>query len=213
MSRPMDVAYHFIREKILDGTFKPSQKLNEIDLSTGIGVSRNTVKKALLKLQQEQLVEVEDNKGAYVKSYTLEEIVNFLEIREVLEVLVSVNATSNITDTEITKLSETLDNMEEHLQNNRYDEYSKLNKIFHQVIYDACSNKQAVEMINIIKTQLNRYHFRTLLVPGRNNRSYAEHHAILTGLKSRDEQAVAQAIQTHISNVRKTIQEHSSLLL
>lgn len=213
MSRPMDVAYDFIKQKILDGTFKPSQKLNEIDLSTSVGVSRNTVKKALLKLQQEQLVEVHDNKGANVRSYTLEEVVNYFEIREVLEVLVAVNATSHITDEEITQLSETLDKMEDHLQNNRFDEYSKLNKVFHQIIYDACSNKQAVEMINVIKTQLSRYHIRTLLVPGRNNNSYAEHSAILAGLKSRDEEAVAQAIQTHISNVRKTIQEHSSLLL
>ncbi|MEH7380297.1 GntR family transcriptional regulator [Bacillus sp. JJ1533] len=213
MSRPMDVAYCFIKEKILDGTFKPSQKLNEIELSTSIGVSRNTVKKALLKLQQEQLVEVQSNKGANVKSYTLEEVVNYMEIREVLEVLVAVDASSNITDTEINKLSETLHKMEEHLQNNRFDEYSKLNKAFHQIIYDTCTNKQAVEMVNIIKTQLARFHIRTILVPGRNKNSYAEHRAILEALKSGDEELVAQAIKTHLSNVRKTIQEHSSLLL
>ena len=103
--------------------------------------------------------------------------------------------------------------MEEHHQNNRFEEYSKLNKVFHQVIYDACSNKQAVEMINIIKTQLARFQIRTLLVAGRNRDSYAEHMAILESLKSRDGQAVANAIKTHISNVRKTIQENSLLFL
>lgn len=213
MSRPMDVAYEFIKKRILDGTFKPSQKLNEIDLSNEVGVSRNTVKKALLKLQQEQLVEVENNKGANVKSYTLDDVINYLEIREVLEVLVAVNATSNISNDEITKLSETLNRMKEHLKYNRYDEYSKLNNEFHRIIYDACSNKQAVDMIKVIKTQLARYHIRTILVPGRNEKSYMEHLAILEALKKRDEDAVAQAIQTHISNVRKIIVEHSSILL
>ena len=167
MSRPVDTAYLYIKEKILNGTFKPSQKLNEIDLANEVGVSRNTVKIALLKLQQEQLVEVLSNKGANVKSYTIDEIVNYLEIREVLEVLVAVNATSNITDQQIEKLSKILRKMEEHHQNNRFEEYSKLNKVFHQVIYDACSNKQAVEMINIIKTQLARFQIRTLLVAAR----------------------------------------------
>lgn len=209
----MDIAYQYIRKKILDGSFQPSQKLNEIDLSTAIGVSRNTIKKALLKLQQEQLVEIQSNKGANVKSYTLEEVINYLEIREVLEVLVAVNATANITDRQLTRLSEILEEMEEHLKYYRFDEYSRLNKAFHQMIYDACTNKQAVEMINVIKTQLSRYHIKTLLVPGRNKNSYEEHSAILAALQERDEEKVAQAIKTHISNVRTTIQEYSSLLL
>ncbi|CAM5183908.1 GntR family transcriptional regulator OS=Ureibacillus acetophenoni OX=614649 GN=SAMN05877842_11766 PE=4 SV=1 [Ureibacillus acetophenoni] len=213
MSRPMDIAYQFIKKRILDGTFKPSQKLNEMDLSAEVGVSRNTVKKALLKLQQEQLVEVQNNKGANVKSYTLDEVVNYLEIREVLEVFVAKNATSNISESEIAQLTETLNKMKDHLEHNRYDEYSKLNNEFHKIIYDACTNKQAVQMIKVIKNQLARYHIRTILVPNRNTKSYAEHLAILEAIKARDKDAVAEAIQIHISNVRKTIEEHSSILL
>ncbi|GGB48215.1 GntR family transcriptional regulator [Lentibacillus populi] len=213
MTRPVDIAYQFIKQKILDGTFQPAQKLNEIDLSSSIGVSRNTVKKALFKLQQEQLVEIKDNIGANVKSYTLDEVINYFEIREVLEGLVASRATANMTELQLEEMSETLKKMEDHLQNNRYDEYSKLNKVFHGIIYEASQNKQAVDMIKVIKTQLSRYQIRTLLVPGRNQNSFHEHKNILAALKSRDEESVKKEIMKHISNIRNTIRENSSFLL
>ena len=82
---PVDKAYEYIKTRIMDGRFHPSQKLIENDLAQSIGASRNTIKKALLKLEQENLVILEPNKGAKIKAFELQEIKNYLEIREVLE--------------------------------------------------------------------------------------------------------------------------------
>jgi DNA-binding GntR family transcriptional regulator len=213
MSRQMDTAYQYIKQKILDGTYKPSQKLTESELSELIGVSRNTIKKALLKLEQENLVEIENNKGAYIKSFTLEEIINYLEIREVLEGLVARTAAKNITEDELAKLGEILNEMEIHLQNNRFDEYSNLNKEFHQIIYHASKNIQAVQIINMIRTQLLRYHFKTILIPGRNKSSYQEHKKIFEALKAHDEKLAEEAVMIHISNIRQTVIQNFSFLL
>ncbi|WP_235048619.1 GntR family transcriptional regulator [Geobacillus sp. WSUCF1] len=46
--RPMDVAYEYIKERIMNGTFLPSQKLNESELSAQIGVSEIRSKKRYL---------------------------------------------------------------------------------------------------------------------------------------------------------------------
>src|SRR5690606_15537750 len=213
MTRPMEYAYQFIKDKILDGTYRPSQKLNESDLSSLIGVSRNTVKKALLKLERENLVEIEENKGATVKSHTLDEILNYLEIREVLEGLLARRAAASITDGKLRELEEVYLQMEDHLKNNRLDEYSNLNRKFHQIIYDASENRQAAELVNVIKTQLLRYHLRTVLVPGRNRDSLEEHRQILEALKARDPALAEERIRRHVGNIRKTIHEHHSLLV
>ena len=187
MSRPMEMAYEYIKQRILDGTYHPSQKVTELELAEVVGVSRNTIKKALLKLEQENLVKIEKNKGAYVKSFTLEEVLNYLEIREVLEGLVAKTAAENISDADSRKDEERpgFDGKPSE-EMKRFDEYSNLNKEFHNIIYQASRNVQAVEMINIIKNQLLRYHFRTILVPGRNKSSYKEHQNIFAALKARD---------------------------
>ena len=213
MTRPMEFAYQFIKDKILDGSFRPSQKLNESDLSKLIGVSRNTVKKALLMLERENLVEIEENKGATVKSHTLDEILNYLEIREVLEGLLARRAAASIGDGQLRELQDVYRKMEDHLKNNRLDEYSVLNRTFHQIIYDASENRQAVELVNVIKTQLLRYHLRTVLVPGRNHESLEEHRQILEALLARDPARAEESIRRHVGNIRKTIQTHHQILV
>ncbi|WP_160719453.1 GntR family transcriptional regulator [Bacillus sp. USDA818B3_A] len=213
MSRPTEVAYQFIRQKIMEGIFLPSQKLVESELSELIGVSRNTIKKALLKLEQENLVTLEENKGATIKSFTLDEIINYLEIREVLEGLIAKTAAINISDTKITQLEETVESMKEHLDSNRFDEYSKCNLLFHNIIYEASTNKQAVEMVNKIKTQLQRLRIKTILVPGRTQESYKEHQKILNAMKAKDGKWAEDAVKFHVSNVRKTIVDNYSFLV
>lgn len=212
MSRQSEAAYQFIKSRILDGTYRPSQKLNESYLSEVIGVSRNTVKKALLMLERENLVEVENNKGATIKSFTLEEILNYMEIREVLEALVARKAVENITEEQLARMEQILQQMRDHFNNNELEAYSRCNRDFHGVIYEASTNQEAVQLITTIKTQLNRFQLRTILLPGRSEGSYREHENILNALKSRDPEAVEEALRTHISSVRNLIAQHYHLL-
>lgn len=213
MSKQTDTAYKYIKQRILEGSYRPAQKLNESELSEAIGVSRNTVKKALLSLQQENLVQIENNKGASVKSYTLDEVKNYLEIREVLEGLVARKAAENISDEELIEMEHILARMHLCIQENRLDEYSGSNQDFHKVIYKTSKNEEAVEMITIIRTQLIRYHFRTILVPGRTQASYKDHLRILEALKARDGKAAEEAVRDHIANVRMTIEKNYSYLI
>lgn len=213
MNRQTDLAYDYIKTRIIEGSYKPSQKLVESDLSEIIGVSRNTIKKALLTLQSENLVEIESNKGAIVKSFTLEEVIHYLEIREALEGLVAQKAAKNLVDADITKLEEILNNMARCLENNKFDEYSSLNRTFHEIIYNASGNAEAVELIMIIKTQLIRFHFRTILVPGRNQESFKEHEQIIEALRSRNEREAEEMLKKHIANVRRTIEENYNYLI
>jgi len=213
MSRPAEVAYQFIKEKIMEGIYKPSQKLTESELSEVIGVSRNTVKKALLKLEQENLVTLEENKGATITSFTLEEIINYLEIREALEGLIAKTAALNMNNEKLKQLEETLVKMNDFLSQNKLDDYSKCNHQFHNIIYEASTNQQAVAMVKKIKTQLQRLQIKTVLVPGRLEDSYKEHNKILNALQAKDGKWAEDAVKFHVSKVRKTIENNYSFLI
>lgn len=213
MSRPAEIAYQFIKEKIMDGIYKPSQKLTESELSEVIGVSRNTVKKALLKLEQENLVTLEENKGATITSFTLDEIINYLEIRESLEGLIARTAAINMNDDKLKQLEETLVKMNDFQSKNKLDDYSKCNHQFHNIIYEASTNQQAVAMVKKIKTQLQRLQIKTVLVPGRLDDSYKEHNKILNALQARDGKWAEDAVKFHVSKVRKTIEDNYSFLI
>lgn len=206
-------AYLIIKQKILEGIYKPSEKLIESHLAKELGVSRNTIKKAFLMLEKEKLIELEENKGAKIKSFTLQEVNNYLEIRAALEGVIIRSAVPKIANEDLHALQEILDHMKSCIEGNHLDEYSKLNKEFHQTIYKAAQNEQAVELVSMIKTQLIRYHFRTILVPGRNQSSFEEHTAIFNALQKRDADEAEAAIKRHILNIRKTINDYYHFLV
>ena len=213
LKRPAEIAYEHIKERILEGTYHPSQKLIENELALEIGVSRNTVMKALLKLEQENLIVLEKNKGATIKSFTLREIINYLKIREVLEGLIGFSAAENIKDEDLEKLESILKKMEEFLKQNNFDGYSAQNLLFHDIIYNASDNEQAIAMLKIIKQQLKRLQIKTLLVPGRNEHSYQEHTNILQALQERDPRKVEEKLKEHVANIRNTIENNYSFLM
>ena len=213
MKRPAEIAYEYIKERILEGTYHPAQKLIENDLANEIGVSRNTVMKALLKLEQENLVVLEKNKGTTIKSFTLREIINYLEIREVLEGLIGVSAAKNITNEDLEKLEGIHKKMGEFLEQHNFDGYSSQNLLFHEIIYNASDNEQAIAMVKIIKQQLKRLQIKTLLVPGRNEHSYLEHTKILQALRERDPSKVEEKLKEHVANIRHTIENNYSFLM
>lgn len=213
MSKQTEAAYHYIKQRIIDGSYMPYQKLTEAHLAETIGVSRNTIKKALLKLEQEKLVTIEENKGASIKSFTLEEVMNYLDIRAVLEGLVAKSIAKNISSTELEKMNIILQEMAIRLEDKKYDEYADLNKDFHSVIYKATKNNQAVELLDMIKTQLKRFQFRIILVQGRVQESYKEHIKVYEALAAHNELEAEEALKNHVFNIRRTISENYHLFL
>jgi len=213
MGNKTEQAYQTIKRRIMEGEYKPLENLTEANLANEIGVSRNTIKRALMLIANEGLVDIKENKGAKVKSFTLEEIINYLQIREVLEGLVAELTAPIITDDQLELLGKILLNMEACIENNDLIQYSEFNLQFHNIIYTACKNKQAVEMINSIKTQLRRYHYRTILVPGRNLNSIEEHKKIYNAFKERDGLDAGRFVKQHVSNVRDVLIKNYQLLI
>ncbi|MDR0490161.1 MAG: GntR family transcriptional regulator [Oscillospiraceae bacterium] len=205
--------YEYIKERILNGTYLPSQRLLESRLSEEIEASRHTIKKALLKLAQENLIKLEDNKGAMIRAFTLDEVVNYLQIRTVLEGLICSLAAKNISDAELDELEKILDEMKLFMTEERHDEYSKQNSSFHNIIYAASKNQNAVDIVQSIKTQMIRMQFRTSLIPGRMQNSYEEHCKIFAALKAHYEEMAEEAMKSHVSNVMNTIKDNYRLII
>lgn len=212
MANQMDFVYEEIRKKIISGEYKPNENLTEIFLSNSLNVSRNTIKKALIKLENENLIVLEKNKGARVKSFTLQEVLDYLEVRLALEILIITKVVQEITEEQLLKLSEVMENMKKCFEENNLVKYSENNQIFHKIIYDSCSNKVAVKSVEVIKSQLNRYKLKTILIPGRKNQSINEHISIVEALKERDVEKSQEMIKNHIENIAKALKDYYSFI-
>lgn len=205
--------YESIREKILNGEYSPSESLREQDLSVQHDVSRNTIKKSLLLLESEGLVTIELNKGTKVRAYSLEEVLEYLELRACLEGFIIRKAVPAFTDEKIGKLEEILSSMKDFHDSSQLIKYSQQNSAFHGIIYDTCPNRTAVDLVIKLRTQMSKYNTKTILIQGRNSKSYDEHHSILHAIKIRDAKIAEAFMIRHIKNVREVFKENHNLLL
>ena len=206
------MVYEKLKARIEAGDYSPAESLTEIDLANEYGVSRNTIKKALLMLENDAYVTIEPNKGAKVRSYSKSEVLDFLELRVELEGFIIRLAVPAFTKDDIGKLDAIFAAMVRCQEENDLIGYSAHNREFHDVIYQACPNKTATELLIRLKGQMRKYDAKTILVPGRGGLSCEEHRRILDAVKARDVQTAESVTREHIANVRKTYEEYYSLL-
>jgi DNA-binding GntR family transcriptional regulator len=212
MKNITSVVHDSLREKIMKGDYSPSESLPEQDLAQQYSVSRNTIKKVLLMLEKENLVVLERNKGAKVRSYSMAEVLEFLELRSCLEGFIAKLAVPAMKPENIEQMREVLVEMKGHYERRELLQYSACNQRFHQALYDACPNRTLVEMTMNLKRQMSKYNTKTILIPGRDYQSMAEHEAIFIAVTASDSAGAAALVSRHILNVRKTFEEHFALL-
>ena len=206
------MVYESLKDKILRGIYSTSASLPEVELANEYNVSRNTIKKALLMLENDGYVTIEMNKGAKVRSYSSQEVLDYLQLRVELEGFIVRLAVPCITEAQFQRLEGIITQMGQRQKDGDLMGYSALNQQFHAIIYDACPNKTATDILIKLKQQMRKYNMKTILVPGRNTPSLQEHKAILEAIRLRDAVGAEAAVRTHVDSVRRTFQENLALL-
>src|SRR5690348_4099336 len=100
--------YLRLRGEIVSGRLAPDQRLVEAELGETLRIGRDAVRMALVRLEQEGLVERERYRGARVRRVGLDEAVELLEARAALEGLAARRAAARITPAGERRLREIL---------------------------------------------------------------------------------------------------------
>jgi len=199
-------AYALLRNEIVSGRFHPNERLVEADLARLLGAGRSAVRAALVRLDQEGLVVLEPNRGARVRLVSDREALEIEEVRVILEQMIIRHAAQRVTAADLRDLRRSVGQMRERLREGNPVGYSELNAEFHQRIWTIADHRTASRLLANLKSQSIRFQFRTILRPGRTERSLHEHEAIVEALASRDPDAAESAMRQHLSQVVQTLQ-------
>lgn len=195
-----DVVFNTLREAILRGDLVPGERLMELQLAAKLGVSRTPIREAIRMLEQEGLAITIPRKGAIVAGMTEKDMQDVLEIREALEELSVQVACDKITDEEVAKLRENMENFETSLKSGDIKRMAEADVEFHDVIYQATDNPKLINMLNNLREQMYRYRVEYLKNPSNHEQLLREHEAIYRGIMEKDKDAVTEMIRKHISN-------------
>jgi DNA-binding GntR family transcriptional regulator len=200
-------AYLKLREAIVDGRFQPNERLVEADLARTFGAGRTAIRAALVRLDQEGLVERQPNRGARVRLVSDREALEIEEVRVSLEQMLARHAATRITPSDVRNLRQILEQMTARVEAGDPLGYSELNAHFHEMIWSIADQSVATTLVANLKSQSIRFQYRTILQPGRPDRSLREHAAIVEALASRDPDASEAAMREHLSRVVETLEQ------
>ena len=190
-----------IRAAIIQGEFSPNQRLVEADLSEQFGVSRASVRAALLQLAGEGLVERVQNRGARVRAVSLDEAIEITEVRMALEGLCAAKAAVRADDDERARLREIGDAMQQAVASGDLLGYSELNRELHAMIRNLSGQDTARAVLERLRGQNVRHQFRLALQPGRPAVSLPQHLQIIDALCSGDAPGAEAAVRRHLASV------------
>ncbi|MEV5513134.1 GntR family transcriptional regulator [Streptomyces flaveolus] len=190
-----------LRKAILQGEMAPAQRLVENELAESYGVTRASMRAALLDLTSEGLVERIRNRGSRVRVVTVEEAVEITECRMALEGLCAAKAATEATDAQLDELTDLGKAMSKAVTDGDPVTYSELNHDLHALIRDMSGQHTAVGLLERLNAQLVRHRFQLALRPGRPQQSLSEHLALIKAIRARDPQAAETAVRAHLSSV------------
>ena len=98
-----DKVYGILSEQIISQKLKPGERLPEEQIARKLGVSRTPVRDAISRLVNDGFAEMEPRKGASVKDYQINDVVEVYDLRVVLEGLAVRLAAENVDEQELKK--------------------------------------------------------------------------------------------------------------
>jgi GntR family transcriptional regulator of vanillate catabolism len=145
-----DRAVVLLRELLLNGSFRSGERLTELGLVPRLKVSRTPVRHALTRLAHEGLLEELPRGGFKVRSFSVDEIWNAIELRGVLEGSAARLAAERLHHgAALDALRTLLVEMDRQLPATLTDfvDYIQLNDRFHRTLWTLSNNRMLVATI------------------------------------------------------------------
>ena len=206
-----------IAKKIIDlinsGSLKPGDKLpSERKLMDQLNVSRSPIREALRSLSLIGLLETRPGDGTYVSEHLTanladqvdwsiltdkEDILEWLEVREPLEIQAASLAAERATPEDIAQLEEALATHFNSVGDSKQLAETEIR--LHQAIVESAGNETLQQLMDIFYSfyqkyvRQERFHFAT------KNPRQQGHQEIIEAIKSGDAEAAAAAMRHHLS--------------
>jgi DNA-binding GntR family transcriptional regulator len=202
-------ATEVIREAILDGRLPPGRRLKEEELAQELGISRTPVREALLMLQAEGLVDAAPNRGATVRSHSVEDLTDLYQLRALLEGYAARRAATRLSDESVAGLRESCVRFERFLDGGaELQELVQENLVFHQTILEGAGSARLATMVRqVIELPLV---YRSYIWYSQEQQQISAHYhsQITRALEARDSERAELVMKEHIFEARDLLLAH-----
>jgi DNA-binding GntR family transcriptional regulator len=197
------LAYESIKDHILTGQLNEDTRLTEDSLAKQLGISKSPIREALNRLEAEGLIRIEPRRGAYIRTFSPDDVQDLYDLWEALEVHAVRRAHLSPELTE--ELRQNLKRMRKFLKANDKPAFIREDIAFHAAITQASGNARLAKEVQNVQNQLlllrrTTYELCRTSAPDL-------HEAILDALEREDRTKAEALMREHIGSVRRALVE------
>ena len=193
--------YEALTEMIIDGTLERGRHLVEVELAGMLGVSRQPVREALQRLNNEGWVDLRPGFGAMVHVPAEDEVDQLLAARAALESESARLAAQHATKDDVARLKELCKVGTAYHEAGDIDGAVRTNGELHGLITQMSGNRFLVDFAGQVDRRVRWYY--TPVAPVRGAASWREHNRLVKAISEGDADKAAQTMREHTEHTRK----------
>lgn len=202
--RPLlrDVAYERLKDAIRDGELRPGEALSETRLSEALQISRTPIREALQQLAQEGLVQNLPNRAMTVAAPSMQEVLNVLHVRSLLDPEISRLVANSASPEVIAVLQEAVDQMNDAAESGDRSAWSRADTIYHEMLTKSCPNSLLGQLALQMRNRIHYLATDSQTTPVRLIECTEEHQLVVNAISEQDPAAAREAMEKHIEQLR-----------
>jgi DNA-binding GntR family transcriptional regulator len=193
-----DSAYERIRRLILDNAWPPGHRALEQEVALSLGMSRTPVREALMRLQNEGLVEVIPRHGMRVLPVSPTDMREIYQILTALECMAAeLLALRKPKAAELQPLVDATKAMDKALKADDLDAWAAADERFHSQLLELAGNRQLQATVLNYWDRAHRARMFSLRLRPKPVNSTKEHMQMLARLQAGDAEGAVQVTRAH----------------
>lgn len=203
---PPNHVYDRIKAMATTFRLRPGEKVNELELSRYLGVSRTPVREALNRIAAEGFLVATPNRGYTVRALDAKQLMALYEYRATVELGVVRLVCMRATDEQLSELATLVEGSRDEVETDAQAlRLLSQDEAFHEHLAGLAGN---VEFLRSIRSINERLRFpRWIDLKGRRGQTHNDHPHILAALQARDQAAVHALMNQHIEKHLDQIME------
>ena len=178
----------------------------ESEAAERLGMSRTPVREAMIRLEQEGIVELRSRHGMRVLPLSAADMQEVYEVLTALEsTAAAIVASRGLSDDELRRLRDAVDEMERALAKDDLLRWSKADETFHFLLVELSGNSRIRNFVGQVWEQSNRARLLTLKLRPKPVGSNKDHAALVDAIARRDPDAARKIHEEHRKRAGKML--------
>lgn len=189
--------HDWLRKRVQQGDLPPGMRISETEVAAAIGISRQPVREAFIRLASDGLAEVRPQRGTFISKISVAAVLSARFVREAVEADLARSVAELHPADMLDRMADEIARQHRADGAGNVNDFIESDDCFHKLLALAAGQEAVWADLERLKAQMNRLRHLSMRAFDRSF-TIGQHQRILDALRQGDPDAAETAMRTHL---------------